>query len=388
MRSSGSHRLTRHWLVLTVVAVVVVGAGVGIWLATRPSTASAATTKVQTVTTGTITQAVSASGTIEPSSQANLSFAVAGRVTAVDVSAGQTVTVGQTLATLDPTTLTATVTQAQATLAADQSKLATDQDDGASATQVAADQAAVASSQAQLTSAQSSLADTTLTATIAGQVASVDLSVGQQVSAGSSTSGTGTTASSSTGTGGSSFAGGGGSSSASSGSSASSSSSASSAQFVIVSTGSYVVNTTVDDTEVGQITTGDQAVITPSGATTPVFGTVGSISTLASTSTGVASFPVVIDVTGSPTGLYGGASATVAITVKELQDVVVVPTTAIHYSGNTTTVDVVSGGSTTSRVVTVGAASAGSTQILSGVSAGDKIAVPVVTFGGFGGAGG
>jgi len=149
-----------------------------------------------------------------------------------------------------------------------------------------------------------------------------------------------------------------------------------------------VVNTTVDDTEVGQITTGDQAVITPSGATTPVFGTVGSISTLASTSTGVASFPVVIDVTGSPTGLYGGASATVAITVKELQDVVVVPTTAIHYSGNTTTVDVVSGGSTTSRVVTVGAASAGSTQILSGVSAGDKIAVPVVTFGGFGGAGG
>jgi len=149
-----------------------------------------------------------------------------------------------------------------------------------------------------------------------------------------------------------------------------------------------VVNTTVNDTQVGEIGVGDQAVITPAGATTNVFGTVGSVSSLASTTTGVASFPVVIDVTGSPTGLYGGATATVAITVKDLQGVVVVPTTAVHYTGDTTTVNVVTGGTTKAQTVSVGPASSGDTQILSGVSVGDRIVVPVVTFGGFGGFGG
>ena len=386
MQSSGSRWFTRRWVLLAVAVVVVVGGGAGIWFATHRSSTTSATSTVQTVATGTITQSVSTSGTIEPSNQASLNFGVAGRVTAVDVTAGQTVTAGQILATLDPTTLSATEAQAQASLTAEQSKLATDQDDGASSAQIAADQASVASLQAQLTSAQTDLADATLTASIAGQVSAVNLSVGQQVSAGSSTTGTTTTtsAASTTSTGSSGF---GASSSTGSSANSSSSSSSSTAQVAIVSTGSYIVNTTVDDTEVSEVKVGDQAVITPSGATTNVFGTVASIGALASTSTGVASFPVVINVTGSPSGLYGGASATVAITVKQLADVVVVPTTAIHYNGNATTINVITGGSTVARTVTVGTASAGDTQIVSGVSVGDRIEVPVVTFGRFGGAG-
>ena len=43
-----------------------------------------------------------------------------------------------------------------------------------------------------------------------------------------------------------------------------------------------------------------------------------------------------INVTGSPAGLFGGATANVAITIKELQNVVVVPTAAIPYAGATT----------------------------------------------------
>ena len=111
------------------------------------------------------------------------------------------------------------------------------------------------------------------------------------------------------------------------------------------------MNATVDDTEVSEIKIGDQAVITPSGATTSAYGTVGSIGLLATSSSGVASFPVVINVTGSPTGLFGGATAGIAITLKDLQGVVVVPTAGIHYSGNATTVNVISSGSTTSRTV-------------------------------------
>jgi len=91
---------SRRWIVVGGVAVLLVGAGVGMWLATRSSGAATTgittTTTVQTVTTGTITQTVAATGTAEPASQANLNFAVSGTVTAVDVTAGQTVATART----------------------------------------------------------------------------------------------------------------------------------------------------------------------------------------------------------------------------------------------------------------------------------------------------
>ncbi len=56
-----------------------------------------------------------------------------------------------------------------------------------------------------------------------------------------------------------------------------------------------------------------------------------------------------------------------SIITEELQDVVVVPTTAIHYSGNDTTVTLDSGGKKVTRPVTIGAASGGNTQVTSGL---------------------
>jgi len=155
----------------------------------------------------------------------------------------------------------------------------------------------------------------------------------------------------------------------------------------VVSTGSYIVNTTVGSTQIGQLKLGDQATVTVSGSTTPVYGTVGSIGLLATTTSGVSTFPVVIDVTGSPTGLYGGSSATVSIVTQELPGVVVVPTTAIQYSGNGTTVTLDSNGSKVTRTVTIGAASGGNTQVTGGLSVGDKIYVTKITFHGATGAG-
>lgn len=168
----------------------------------------------------------------------------------------------------------------------------------------------------------------------------------------------------------------------------------------MVSTGSYIVNASVTSASVSQILAGDQATISVSGSTTPVYGTVGSIGLLASTSSGVSSFPVVIDVTGSPAGLFGGSSANVTITTKELQNVIVVPTNAISYSGGATTVMLDSGGKKVPQNVTIGTASGGQTQIVSGLSVGQKIYVTSVSFrsplgtsgrtgtGGFGGFGG
>jgi membrane fusion protein, macrolide-specific efflux system len=412
VRTKARKWFTRRPAIITAAVIVVLAAGAGIWLATSSSSATpliSSTTTVQKVSTGTITQTVSSSGTIQPAQQASLNFGQSGRVTAVDVSAGQTVTAGQALATIDTTSLAASLAQAQANLANDQAQLTTDEADSASSAQIASDQAGILVAQNQVTNAQTALGQAALTSTIAGTVASISLTVGQQVTGSSSSSGSGTTsasssASSTTGSsGGGSNTGGGTSSglgaSSSTASSTSSASSSSTAQVVVVSTGSYLVDATVDSTQVGQLKVGDQATITVSGSTTPVYGTVGSIGLLASTTSGVASFPVVVDVTGSPSGIYGGSSATLSITTEELQDVVVVPTAAIHYSGNDTTVLVDSDGTKVTKTVQIGAASGGDTQITSGLSAGDKVYVTEVTFHGglgsgsgrsgvFGGAGG
>ena len=140
-------------------------------------------------------------------------------------------------------------------------------------------------------------------------------------------------------------------------------------QIEVIGTNSYIVNTTVDDTEIGQIQDGDQVTITPTGSATPVYGTVGSISLIGSQSSNVTTFPVVVDVTGSPAGLYAGATADVGIIVKQLNNVTEVPTQAISYdsSGQATVTQVLNGAHVV-KDVTVGAAENGETQITSGIS--------------------
>ena len=84
------------------------------------------------------------------------------------------------------------------------------------------------------------------------------------------------------------------------------------AQIVVVGTDSYIVNTTVDDTEIGQIADGDQADIVPTGSTTTDYGTVASVSLIGSQSSNVTTFPVVIDVTGTRAGSTPGRRLTSA----------------------------------------------------------------------------
>jgi HlyD family secretion protein len=68
------------------------------------------------VTTGNIMQVVTANGTVTPLQNPSLSFQQAGQVTAVDVSAGQKVSAGSLLATLDTGVLSASLEAAQAKL--------------------------------------------------------------------------------------------------------------------------------------------------------------------------------------------------------------------------------------------------------------------------------
>lgn len=364
-------RFTRRRVIILVGVVVLVVGGVAVWSLTKPAPASA--TALATVSTATLKQTVSSSGTIAPAQQANLNFAVSGQVSAVTVATGQQVTAGQALATVNSAALAASVAEAQASVSSDQSRLSSDQTSGASAAQVNADQAAVTAAQNQLTNAQNALAQATMTSPISGTVASVNLTVGQQVSAGSTSAGGGTGGSTGGGTGTGTGSGGGASGSSNS---SSSSSTASTAQVVVISTGSFVVNASVDDTQVGQIKKGEQATITPNGSTTPVYGTVTSVALLASGSASVPSYPVTISVTGTPSGLYPGASATVSIVVKQVTDAVVVSTAAIHYVDNKPVVYKMVDGKQVDQSVTVGMTSGGQTQILSGLADGDQVVVP------------
>jgi len=363
-------------VVVAVVVVVLAGAGgLAYWLTSGSSTPTGlvVTTTVVPVTTGTIQQTVASSGTIQPASQANLNFAVAGTVTAVNVKAGQTVTSGQVLATVDTTALSEQVSAAEAQLASANARLAADQASAASTTQIDSDQAAVTSAESSLSNAQTALGDASLTSTMSGTVASVSLTVGQQVTGtGSGGGGTGSGTGSGTGTSGSTGTG------------------SSTAQIVVIGTNSYIVNTTVDDTEIGQIADGDQADIVPTGSSTTDYGTVASISLIGSQSSNVTTFPVVIDVTGNPAGLYAGSTAAVNIIVKQLNNVTEVPTAAISYSssGQATVTQVVNGAHVV-KPVTVGAAQSGETQITSGVAAGDKVVEQAISFRGTpGGTGG
>ena len=180
----GSFWRRRRVAIITAVVVLLAGAGgLTYWLTSGSSTPTGlvVTTHVVPVTTGTIQQTVASSGTIQPASQANLNFAVSGTVTAVNVKAGQTVTGGEVLATVNTSALSEQVNAAQAQLASAKARLASDEASGASTTQIDSDQAAVTSAESSLSNAQTALNDASLTSTISGTVASVDLTVGQQV---------------------------------------------------------------------------------------------------------------------------------------------------------------------------------------------------------------
>jgi multidrug efflux pump subunit AcrA (membrane-fusion protein) len=283
-------------------------------------------------TTGTRQQAVSTTGTIEPAQQAVLAFTVPGTVTSVPAAVGQKVAKGSVLATVDRTSLQTTVTTAAAGVTAAEQQLASVA--AGTAAQVTAAQAQLAAARSTLSQAQAALAAGYLTAPFSGVVAAVGLSAGDVVgsSGGSARSG------SSSGT--------------TSNSSANSSSSTGS--ITLISTDKWVVNAEVGSADLASLRKGLQATVTPSGGAV-VFGTIASVGIVASASSGgTATFPVVVDVTGSPAGLYAGATADVSLIVKQIPNALTVPTAAVQNANGQTVVYRHVGGKRVASPVTLG----------------------------------
>ncbi|WP_103337303.1 efflux RND transporter periplasmic adaptor subunit [Amycolatopsis sp. CA-126428] len=375
-------RASKAWVINGALVVLLAGAGFGIYQAFSPGPSSAQTQSRSTpVRRATVTETVSAAGTLASSYTGAANFATAGKVTSIDVKVGDVVSTGQKLATVDSTQAAKQLQVAKANLAVAQNALntaetaentpATGQNSQnsqnsaqAAANNVTSAQAKLDQAQLDVQTAQQTLDNTTLYAPGAGTVTAINGAVGQQSSSGSSA----TSQSSSSGSGQ------GGQGSSSNSGAAASSSSSSSGFITITNLTGLVVNTSVAEIDVSKVKTGQKATVTLNALPDkPVQATVSSINLTPTTSGSVVSYGAQLALTSPPDGLRPGQSASVVITVAEADNALSVPAAAVQTVGSTNLVTVQENGQNATRQVQVGLRGESTVQITSGVTEGENV---------------
>jgi len=348
------HMSGKRWLALGLAVVVLAGVGVGTWFLLKPATnATTSTSRTVQVTKGTQTMTVALDGTLNPRKQSNVNFGVSGTVTSVKVKAGEKVTKGQKLATIDDSDLTDAVDLAEANLTTAKANLSDVYDNDGSSAAVTSAKAQVSSARAALAQANQNLDDAVLRSPIAGTVASVSLEDGDTVT-GSGSSGSGS----------------------SGGSGTSTTSTASTAQFVVISTSTWKLEGSVGSADLASLKAGQEVAISTDATTDELTGTVASVGIVAtSTSDGAATFPIVINLAGTHKDLYSGTTASAVITTGSYPDVLTVPTAAIRTENGKTVVTKVTGTTTTTTEVTIGTVFGSFTEIKSGLAEGDSVQI-------------
>jgi len=129
---------------------------------------------------------VVASAEIRPMDSVELSFPLLGTVTSVEVEVGDTVTTGQTIATLDTTIIEARIAEAEARVTAAQTQVTYLKRVGVGNAyeQIDAAQADVDGAQAVVDQLKAQLAQATLTTPVAGTVIKVDVAPGETANPG------------------------------------------------------------------------------------------------------------------------------------------------------------------------------------------------------------
>jgi len=343
---------------VVVLGLVATGAWWVWWRQPASAEAQGPTTRTVEASLSTMEKTVSGTGTLEPTVQEDVSFAVSGTVTKVKVAAGDTVTKGQVLATVDTLSLDADLLSAKSTLAQAEARLSDAEDaaDGSDASdaQVAAAKAQVEVAQAGVDDADAAVDDAVLKAPAAGLVTTADLEVGDVVTSGSTgSSGGGAQPSSQSST---------------------STTTTSTGQFVIVGTGAWQVATTVGEADVANVAAGDQVEMTSDDLTDTLYGTVASVGLVSTSTSGVAAYPVVVDVTGDTTTLHDGTSVDVSIIYERRTDVLTVPALAVTTADGASTVTVQATDGTQKKVtVTTGETSGNLVEITDGLAEGDAV---------------
>ena len=428
----------KPFVVMPLVAVL----GLGAWWGLRSddgadSGTAGAADQVVEATTGPMALTVSAEGTVAAAETDDLSFTSAGTVTAVNVSAGDVVRAGQVLATIDSAELEAAVADAEADVADAEAALADDEDAGASDEQIDADQSRLTSAQDGLASAQEQLAGAQLVATFDGTVASVDITVGEQLASG----GAGGTALTGSQTGTGQSAGTIGESDTQGLPTNTEQETSATPHIQVVSAGTFTVELGFDDTDIERLEVGQTATVSlstassttgfgppggggfpgggefpgggsaaggfPGGGALPggdepsaegdagggeddapteagavpggaeASGELTDVGAMADASSGVASYPVTVAFTDDSGDFNVGATVTVEITYDEREDVVQVPAMAVTTADGTSTVTVRSDDGDEERTVDTGLTSGTMVEITTGLDAGEQVVVTV-----------
>jgi macrolide-specific efflux system membrane fusion protein len=358
---------TRTIVLYSTLTVAVVGAGglaYGAIDSSGGSTASKTATRLVSASLGTVSQTVSATGTVQPGTSLDLNFTNGGVLTAVHVKAGDKVDAGQVLATVDPAKAKVALEMAQANLAAAQQKLdqaknppATAQDPAPTVDAVAVAQAKAAVNQAALnvSDAQKALEATTLKSPAAGTISAVNFTVGQTVGGGGSSP-----------------------SSSSSSSSNSSSSTASRAFATLLDLDNMVVKVGFPEADAGKVAAGQSVTLTIDSLTGQrLTGTVTEIDTVSTVVSNVVTYNAVVSFDSVPAGVKPGMTANVSVISASRDNVISVPSAAISTTGGVSTVKVRADGVDETRTVVTGLKGDGTTEITSGLSAGEQVVMSV-----------
>jgi multidrug efflux pump subunit AcrA (membrane-fusion protein) len=229
------------------------------------------------------------------------------------------------------------------------SSLSSLEDSSTTSQQIAMDESQVDIDQVNVTTAQDAVDATTLKAPSAGLVEEVNVTSGEEIG----TAGTGGASASSSGT--------------------------STHAVVIITPGQFEVTGSVSDALVNEIAVGQTAEVVAAGSSDAVPGKVTEVAEEATVTSGVATFPVTVVLSGASASLRPGMSASVSVVINQVVGVTTVPTSAVHTSGAGSTVTLFVNGKPDPVSVTVGASDATLTQILSGVKVGDKVVIATIT---------
>jgi hypothetical protein len=224
----------------------------------------------------------------------------------------------------------------------------------------------VDSAQVQVTTAQRTLDGTTLKAPLAGVVLAVNGKVGE--SSGNTSSSTGSTTSSGTGTSGNTS------------SAASTAATSAGNGFITIANPSQLeVTANIAEADAAGLQLGQQATVTFPATNDTATGTVTQITPQSTVTNNVVLYPITVSLDGAPPGVKTGSTASLAITDGQATGVLEVPTAAITTVGTNHTVTVQRGGTQTVVPVGVGLTGVTTTEITSGLQAGDVVVLPSPT---------
>jgi len=143
---------------------------------------------------------------------------------------------------------------------------------------------------------------------------------------------------------------------------------------VIANLKSLQVSVSVPESDIGSLKVGQKADVTfPAVKDASATGTISSIDPVPTTSNSVVSYGVVVRLTGVPTTVRLGQSASVTVTTGSATGVTVVPSTAVTTTGDRSTVTLLKDGQQNVTQVTLGVVGDTFTEVTDGVSSGDQV---------------